>query len=119
MGKIITLLLTMSVLAAASSPYEVGKKLYFSKGCNGCHGVSATGTHEYPSLAYRRKAFLIYKLENFRAKQGNTQQAELMIPFALRLSNSEIDALTTFLSEYHETKSPYKNEFIPRGDGGS
>lgn len=119
MGKIIIILLTMIPLMAAPSSYEQGKKLYFSKGCNGCHGVSATGTHEYPSLAYRRKALLIDKLKNYRAKQGNTQQAELMIPFALQLNDREMDALTTFLSEYHESKSTYRNEFTTRGDGGS
>lgn len=119
MRKIIALVLTMNILMAAPSSYEEGKKLYFSKGCNGCHGVSATGTHEYPSLAYRRKAFLIYKLKNFRAKQGNTQQSELMIPFALGLSDAQIDAITTFLSEYHENKSNYKSGFTTRGDGGS
>lgn len=119
MRKIIAPVLTISVLIAAPSPYEEGKKLYFSKGCNGCHGVSATGTHEYPSLAYRRKAFLIYKLKNFRAKEGNTQQAELMIPFALALSDTQINAIATFLSEYHETKGIHKNEFTTRGDGGS
>lgn len=113
------IVMTIIPLAAAPTPYEQGKKLYFSKGCNGCHGVSATGTHEYPSLAYRRKSLLEYKLKDFRAKRGNSQQSELMIPFALQLTDKEIDQLTTFLSEFHENKSNDKNEFSIRGDGGS
>jgi len=42
-----------------------------------------------------------------------------MIPFAVELSDGEIDALTTYLNEYHEGKSTYSPEFSNRGDGGS
>lgn len=118
MIKIVLFLIPM-ILYGGTDLYVQGKKLYFAKGCNGCHGISATGTNEYPSLAYRRKPFLTYKLKEYRAKRGNTQQADLMIPFAMKLSDGQIDALTTFLSEYHETKSTYKTDFSTRGDGGS
>lgn len=107
------------VLYAAADTYKIGKNLYFAKGCNGCHGISASGTNLYPALAYRRKPFLISKLKAYRAKQGTTQQSQLMIPFAMELSDTEIDALTTFLSEYHENKSNYKPDLSTRGDGGS
>jgi len=99
--------------------YQIGKNLYFSKGCNGCHGISATGTNLYPALAYRRKPFLASKLKNYRAKQGTTQQSQMMIPFAMELNDKEIEALTTFLSDYHEGKSNYKSDTSTRGDGGS
>lgn len=105
--------------AASSSPYELGKKLYFTKGCSSCHGVSATGSNQYPSLAYRRKPFLVHRLSEFRAKKGSTQQSQMMIPFAVGLNDGEIDALSTFLSEYHEGKSNYKSDFSTKGDGGS
>jgi cytochrome c553 len=62
---------------------------------------------------------LASKLKNYRAKQGTTQQSQMMIPFAMGLSDKEIDALTTFLSEYHEGKSTYKSDTSTRGDGGS
>jgi cytochrome c553 len=106
-------------LYGASDLYKTGKNLYFAKGCNGCHGVSAGGTNLYPPLAYRRKPFLVSKLKDYRAKKGSTQQGQLMIPFAMGLSDKEIDALTTFLSEYNEHKSTYKPDFSTRGDGGS
>ena len=82
--------------------YSTGKKLYFSKGCNGCHGVSGTGNGQYPSLSYRRKAVLVNKLKRLKAKQGDTQLAQMMIPIAISLSDQQIDAITTFLSESHE-----------------
>lgn len=107
------------LLFGAPNSYQTGKNLYFSKGCSGCHGISATGTNLYPSLAYRRKPFLINKIKNYRAKKADTQQAQLMIPFAVGLSDQEIDAITTFLSEYHENKSSYKPDMSTRGDGGS
>lgn len=118
MSKIILFLFPL-LLYGGSDLYTIGKKLYFSKGCNGCHGISATGSNLYPALAFRRKPFLIYKLTEYRAKRGATQQSQLMIPFASELSDKEIDALTTFLSDYHENKSNYKMDTSTRGDGGS
>lgn len=118
MHKII-LFLWPSLLFGAPDLYETGKKIYFSKGCNGCHGISASGSSQYPALAHRRKPFLEYKLKRYRSKQADTQQAELMIPFAMNLTDREIDALTTFFEQYKEDKSRYKMEFTNRGDGGS
>lgn len=107
-------------LFADSSLYAQGKKLYFSKGCNGCHGVSAGGTNQYPPLAYRRKAFLLYKLKLLRNKQGNTQLASMMIPFAMGLTDGQMDALSTFLSDYHESnKGSYVPDYSMTGGGSS
>lgn len=113
------LVFPMIALMAAPTAYDQGKKLYFSKGCNGCHGISATGSAQYPSLAYRRKALLVYKLKRLRMKQGDTQLAQMMIPFAMALSDSQIEALTTFLSDYHETKSTYVPDNSMTGGGSS
>lgn len=118
MIKIIFFLVPI-LLYGGNDLYSEGKKLYFSKGCNGCHGVSAGGSSQYPSLAYRRKPFLAHKLKEYRAKRGATQQAQMMIPFAMGLSDREIDALTTFFSEYRENKSTYRPDFSVKGDGGS
>ena len=112
-------LLLLGIPLHASSLYDQGKKLYFAKGCNGCHGITASGTHQYPALAYRRKPFLSTKLKEYRAKKASTQLAQMMIPFALGLKDSEIDALTTFLSEFNENKKSPTNKFSIKGDGGS
>jgi len=103
-------LLFMSTTFLFATAYDQGKKLYFEKGCNGCHGFSAGGTNLYPPLAFRRKEFLTYKLKLLRSKQGNTQLAQMMIPFAMTLTDSQIDSLTTFLSDYHEKS---KKSYIP------
>lgn len=110
----------MLLMGAADNQYDEGKKLYFTKGCSNCHGVSASGSHLYPSLAHRRKAFLAHRLGEYRAKKGSTQQSQMMIPFAIGLSDPQIDALSTFLSEYRENGSTYKsNPHSIQGDGGS
>lgn len=116
----ILLFLIPALVFGESNLYSTGKKLYFSKGCNGCHGVAAGGTNIYPALAYRRKTFLIYRLKQLRAKQGNTQLAPMMIPFAMALTDTQIDALTTFLSDYHEhSKEKYSPDDSNTGDGSS
>ena len=119
MRLLVLFLVTTTLLFSDVSLYNQGKKLYFSKGCNGCHGVSAGGTNQYPPLAYRRKAFLLYKLKRLRSKQGDTQLASMMIPFAMALTDAQIDALTTFLSDYHETKSTYVPDDSTTGGGSS
>jgi len=112
-------LLFISTTLLLASTYEEGKKLYFEKGCNGCHGITAGGSAQYPALAYRRKPFLVDKLKGFRAKKGSTQLSQMMIPFALGLSDTQIDALTTFFSEFKEGSIPAKRDFNIKGDGGS
>jgi len=123
MGNMRTFVLLFAstiALFATPSAYEQGKKLYFSKGCNGCHGFSAGGSAQYPALAYRRKAFLVYKLTRLRAKQGDTQLSQIMIPFAIGLNDAQIDALTTFLSDYHEhSKEHYSPDDSMTGGGSS
>jgi hypothetical protein len=44
----------------------------------------------------------------------------MMIPFALNLSDKEIDLLTTFLNAYvDEQQERYDDNFRTEGDGGS
>lgn len=103
-----------------SENYKAGKALYFEKGCNGCHGTKAEGMNTYPALANRAKGFMAYKLRRFRDEISDKQIQEMMIPFAMGLSDLEIEQLTTFLNEYvDEQKERYDIEFTTEGDGGS
>ena len=115
----IWLLLCAIGLMATDRFYDEGKKVYFAKGCNGCHGVDAKGLGQYPGLAYRPKAFLNYKLQRYRKKIADTQQAQLMIPFAEHLTDAQIQTLIIFLSNYHEEASHQTIERSIKGDGGS
>ncbi len=109
------------MLLYAKTPYEIGKELYMQKGCYGCHGNKAEGLHKYPKLSNRAKGFLTYKLKRFRDKISDNQQQEMMIPFALGLSDEDIENLTTFLYEYRDesSKEKYDDSYQSWGDGGS
>ena len=104
-----------------ADPYEQGKNLYKEKGCGGCHGVKLEGMHRYPYLANRQKGFLTYKLKRFRSRKADNQQQEMMIPFAMNLSDVEIENLTTYMYNYVEDKNvqSYDDSFEIHGDGGS
>lgn len=108
-------------LSEASSAYELGKKLYMKSGCFSCHGRNLEGVHKYPYLANRAKGYMTYKLQRFRSKISDTQQQEMMIPFAVGLSDQDIDHLTTYMYEFveEESKKKYDDNFYREGDGGS
>lgn len=115
---IYSLLLSFS---QAKTPYELGKKLYIQKGCYSCHGHKAEGILAYPALANRAKGYMTYKLKRFRSKLSDNQQQEMMIAFAVNLSDSDIDNLTTFFTEFVEEESTerYDDSYQVYGDGGS
>jgi len=117
---IFVFLLIFSYIHATTS-YEKGKKLYVKKACYSCHGHKAEGMHVYPYLANRSKGYLTYKLKRFRDKKADTQQQEMMITFALNLSDDDIDNLTTFFRDYvdDDLAEKYDDSFSPEGDGGS
>ena len=112
-------ILLFSHLSASS--YENGESLYKEKGCGGCHGVRLEGMHRYPYLANRQKGFLTYKLKRFRSREADNQQQEMMIPFAMNLSDTEIENLANYMYNYIEDKNTqsYDDSFEVHGDGGS
>ncbi len=83
--------------------------------------MNLEGLHKYPYLANRAKGFMTYKLKRFRSKLADNQQQEMMIPFALNLSDKDIDDLTTYMYEFVEEKKnkKYDDSFKTQGDGGS
>lgn len=119
MRPLVWLLVCVIWLGGADRSYNEGKKLYFAKGCNGCHGIDAKGLAQYPGLAYRPAGFLNYKMQRYRKKIADTQQAQLMIPFAEHLTDAQIKILIVFLSQYHEEASHGTTERSIKGDGGS
>jgi cytochrome c553 len=116
----ILVFLIISILNA-DDIYDQGKNLYKEKGCGNCHGVKLEGMHRYPFLANRAKGFLTYKLKRFRSQKADNQQQEMMVPFAMGLSDAQIDALTTYMNAYVDegSEGSYDYSFRQEGDGGS
>ena len=91
------------------------------KGCFSCHGNKADGLHNYPALANRAKGYLTYKLEKFRSRISDNQRQEMMVAYAIGLSDQEIDYLTTFFTDYKDNPlaESYDTSYEEHGDGGS
>ncbi len=62
-----------------------------------------------------------YKLERFRAKLSDNQQQEMMIPFAVGLSDQDIENLAIYMNEFvpEDAKNRYDDSFKTHGHGGS
>lgn len=119
--RFIVLLFSVFTFLIAQNSYEKGKELYLAKACYACHGHKLEGIHNYPRLANRAKGFLSYKLNYFRAKKADTQRQEMMIDFAVGLSDEDIDNLTTYFTDYVENdlEEKYDDSYRNYGDGGS
>jgi len=117
---ILLLFLTFTSIFAQSA-YEKGENLYISRACYSCHGHKLEGIHLYPRLANRAKGYMTYKLKHFRAKKADTQQQEMMIDFAVHLSDEDIDNLTTYFTDYVDVENAesYDDSYENFGDGGS
>ena len=62
-----------------------------------------------------------YKLTRFRAKISENQQQDMMIPFALGLSDDDIENLSVYMYEFvkEQNDKKYDDKFYREGDGGS
>jgi len=100
---ILLCIFTISSLFAGDAKYNRGEMLFFSKGCNGCHGASAEGGGVNPRLAGKKKSYLINKLRYFRKGKVGSQTQEMMVQFTLKLSDKDIDDLATFFSEHKQS----------------
>lgn len=120
--KIIFLyIMSFLLLNAQSSRYDMGKELYIKNGCHTCHGMKLEGLHQYPYLANRAKGYMEYKLKRFRSRLSDNQQQEMMIPFAIGLSDDDIENLSIYMNEFveEENKKRYDDSYQVHGDGGS
>jgi cytochrome c553 len=118
--KKFTVFLFLSLNFIFAFKYTQGETLYFSKGCNGCHGVDAMGIQSYPKLAKKPQKYLIKKIKNYQKGLIKTQQANLMIPFAKSLNARELELISYFLENiYIENREMYYPDSDNWGDGGS
>jgi cytochrome c553 len=86
---------------------DIGHQLYFGgdakKGiaaCVACHGVKGKGMAQagFPSLAGQNADYLKKQLESFRDGSRNNDKNNMMANIAIKLSDSDIDALVKYTS---------------------
>jgi len=98
--NLLLFILFANTFAAETPQYNRGETLFFTKVCNGCHGASAEGGGSAPKLAGKTTAYLTSKLKYFRNAKVSTQRQEVMVQFALKLSDENIKDLSYFLSHH-------------------
>ena len=86
---------------------ELGKNIFSSgiknksvPACSSCHGSTGRGNKDavYPSLASQHKEYLAKSLKDFREGKRKNDKDKLMRNVASKLSDKEIDAITTYIS---------------------
>ena len=91
---------------------QEGERLYSAMGCYGCHGVHGEGLGSYPKLAGKPQSYLVQKLHRLKKGIGHTSKRNQMIPFAKALDETQIQAITRYLSRQlgekrSEDETPY------------
>ena len=106
-----------------SKKIELGKGLYFAKGCYGCHGPTAMGDGSYPQLATLDVDFVFKRLNYFKNGRMKTSKSYMMAPFAKGLSKEDMKNLGYYFNSLSEVQP--KREEIEEdptdayGGGGS
>ncbi|MBS0122965.1 c-type cytochrome [Thetidibacter halocola] len=76
---------------------EAAEKI-FRKSCRACHGNKAQGASSYPSLSDKEPAYIVEKLERYRAGEKFGPNSVLMIQHAKKLSDSDIVSLSVYVT---------------------
>jgi cytochrome c553 len=66
--------------------------------CASCHGAKAAGTGIFPRLAGQTPQYLLAQLRYFRSGVRNDKGADVMKPIAVHLTDSQMDAVSHYLS---------------------
>ncbi len=124
MKKIIIGIFALVLLAQAEEMlFTKGQMIYNKYGCYGCHGSNAEGNGDYPRLASKKKAYLIKRLKGYRDGTITSNRANIMRPYAKKLSDKDIEALAEFLSKKiymnEQPDEKYYEEFLVGDSSGS
>ena len=93
--------------SAGGETSEVGKALYFGgdaergiTACIACHGADGKGMSQagFPALAGQHAMYLKSQLENFRSGARHNDRNAMMRNVAVKLEDSDIDALVQYMS---------------------
>lgn len=75
-----------------------GEKRY-KKTCVNCHGKAGKGASSYPKIAGNEVSYTIEKLRTYREGTKIGPNSSLMIMFAKKLTDEEIENLAVYLED--------------------
>lgn len=84
-------------LSATEVPSGDGAHALYARSCATCHGATAEGVGDYPSLAKLSKETVQARLEAYRAGKAVGSRTPIMAPIVKNLSDEQITALATYL----------------------
>lgn len=87
---------TTAMVDAVATAGDEASVLY-TRACAGCHGVTAEGVGEFPSLAKLSVKDVESRLQAYRAGETVGPKSVLMAPLAKPLSDEQIAALALYL----------------------
>lgn len=87
----------IAAVQAGAQDNPAGESLY-QEVCRNCHGPSAQGLASYPKLAGKDEAYIVDRLEQYRAGEKVGPNSPLMIPHAAELSDQEIADLASYVT---------------------
>lgn len=102
--KTMKYILPFTLMLTAGSAFAAdldGAKLYLEKTCASCHGDGGNKpiADNYPKLGGQSQKYLVEKLMGYKAGEVKGNQAAVMTPMAAMLSDDEVEAVATYLSE--------------------
>lgn len=82
----------------AAAPAPMDAAVTFKNNCASCHGLNGQGIAAYPKLAGNAAGVIKTKLMDYKAGKQMGPQTAVMAQIAVRLSDSEIDALARYVA---------------------
>lgn len=84
---------------------DKGKTAYTQGGCQTCHGVNGLKPlPSYPLIAGQKREYLVLQMAELRDGVRTNGKSKLMLPFAKKLSDEQIDLIATYLSQIERPK---------------
>ncbi|PCH83222.1 MAG: cytochrome c4 [Piscirickettsiaceae bacterium] len=99
-----------TVEAASADKIKLGEKLYRAgktdnglPACIACHGPNGAGSApaRFPRIGGQHAAYLAKALKDFKAETRNNDHQAMMRDIAGRMSNKEIEAVSSYISGLH------------------
>lgn len=81
----------------AESPAGEGADAIYAKTCAACHGETAEGVGDFPSLAKLGKDTIKDRLKAYQAGTTVGPKSAMMFPVAKKLTDAQIDELAAYL----------------------